>query len=277
LGSSFIICNILFFNINLPMLDNHAYLAPKMHDLGVREEKMSGKRTNRLAGQGHEPRGFTLIEVLVALFVLAVGLLALIQLQVAAISGLAYSRHFSVATQLAEGQMEKLMSYPFPETETNNIIYYPKDELGNNIEAQTSSETKASPFFDQLGAPDSLGMMPGDGDATRLWLLGPVNEQGQPARVGEPAYLVTWTVERGGSKGTPPFSDPITGMTKPYGFPGPYQIRFVVSVLWFEKGDKKNAWDDLIGNFVSSGVNGNLIWTKRATISGVREVQAQER
>ncbi|OGP55746.1 MAG: hypothetical protein A2V67_13505 [Deltaproteobacteria bacterium RBG_13_61_14] len=208
--------------------------------------------------------------MLVALFVLAVGLLALIQLQVAAINGLAYSRHFSVATQLAEGQMEKLMSYPFPETETNNIIYYPKDELGNNIEAQTSSETKASPFFDGLGAPDSLGMMPGDGDATRLWLLGPVNEQGQPARVGEPAYLVTWTVERGGSKGTTPLSG------KDYGFPGPYQIRFVVSVLWFEKGDKKNAWTPIL-NFVFGGGNDNLDWRKRATISGVREVQAQER
>jgi hypothetical protein len=39
LGSSFIIYNILFFNINLPMPDNHTCLAPMMHDLGVREEK----------------------------------------------------------------------------------------------------------------------------------------------------------------------------------------------------------------------------------------------
>lgn len=269
MGSSFIIYNILFFNINLPMPDNHACLAPMMHDLGVREEKMSGKRTNRLAGQGDESRGFTLIEVLVALFVLAVGLLALVQLQVAAISGLAYSRHFSVATQLADGQMERLMSYPFPEQETNNITpgYYPKDKLGNPIEAQTSSGTEVSPFYDPLGAPDPSGT-PGDGDATRLWLLDPVNEQGQPARVGEPAYLVTWTVERGGSKGTIPPSG------KEYGFPGQYQIRFVVSVLWFEKGDKKNAWTP-ISDFV--GGNDNLDWTKRATIQGVREVQAKER
>lgn len=223
---------------------------------------MSGKRTNRLAGQGHESRGFTLIEVMVAMVVLAIGLLALIQLQVAAINGLAYSRHFSVATQLAEGQIERLMSYPFPEQEADND-YYPKDKTGNNIEAKDSNGNTVSPFYDQVGV---TGI--GDGQATRLWLMTPVNEQGQPARVGEPAYLVTWTVERGGSQGTLPV------LGKTYGFPGKYQIHFVVSALWFERGDKKSAWS-APSDFVDG--NGNPSWFKRATISGIRELQAQER
>lgn len=225
--------------------------------------------------------GFTLIEVMIALVVLAVGLLALAQLQVAAINGLTYSRHYSVATQLAEGQMEKLMAYPCSELYANSVNYYPKDVNGNDIVAQTTSGAQLSPFYDDmLQSSDTItkqAVARGNGKATRLWLPAPVNERGQPALPGENAYLVTWTVERGGSKGTPG----LTGKTYQFksvsypspGIPGPYQMRFVVTAIWFEKGQKISAKSPR-SSFVDG--NDNLIAGNRSTIEGMRELSAVE-
>lgn len=213
--------------------------------------------------------GFTLVEVLIAMVVLAVGLLALAQLQVAAINGLAYSRHFSVATQLAEGQMEKLMSYPFSELEAINQTYYPQDKNGNNIVAVTTSGTTESPFYDvmTIGADTITGqpISRGDKKATRLWLPTPVNELGETALPGQNAFLVTWTVERGGNRGT----IPNTG--RHYGIPGPYSIRLVVTAIWFEKGEAlstKSPHSSLVDS------NDNLIAGRRSSITGIRELQA---
>ena len=222
---------------------------------------MSWKRTNRLAGQGDESKGFTLIEVMVALVVLAVGLLALIQLQVAAINGLAYSRHFSVATQLAAGQLDRLMGYPFPQAEVSNENYCPKDTLGIDLKAETDDGTAVSVFYDPplpiVGSTTEGFDTVGYGEATRLWLPTPVNERGQPARIGEPAYVVTWTVERGGSFGT------ITP-GKMYGVPGGFQVQLAVSVLWFDKGDGYTAFTYLRPS------GSQPLWSKRTTLRGMR-------
>ena len=215
--------------------------------------------TNSQSNQGDRVSGFTLIEVMIAMVVLAIGLLALAQLQVATINGLAYSRHFSVATQLAEGQLEKLMSYPFPFNEIGNPAFYPKDQNGVNIEAETASGTATSPFSDAVTV---AGMeTQGDGIATRVWSPTPVNEQGQPARLGEQAYVVCWTVERGGSAGTPKLAG------KSYGLPGAYQVRFVVSAIWFDKGEKINAW-----TFTRPG-DADPLPIKHATVEGMRQLQ----
>jgi type IV pilus modification protein PilV len=231
--------------------------------------------------------GFTLIEVMIALVVLALGLLALAQLQVAAINGLAYSRHFSVATQLAEGQMERLMSYPFSESEVNHPNYYPKDKNGKNLEAELTSGTKESPFYDviTLSTDTTTGETISNGDvgatrATRLWLPQEVNERGQPAGSSEKSYLVTWTVERGGSRGTPGPTDKtyhylVNGsqVVSTLGIPGPYQVRLVVSVIWFEKGDKLTAKSPR-SSFLGS--KDDLIAGHRSTIEGMRELSAKE-
>jgi prepilin-type N-terminal cleavage/methylation domain-containing protein len=200
--------------------------------------------------------GFTLIEVMIALVVLMVGLLALLQLQVAAINGLAYSRHFSVATQLAEAQIEKLMKYPLPQNEAGDQNYYPVDEDGNNISAENHSGGVVSPFYDVMTISGSQSF--GDHLATRIWSPTAVNEKGLPAHPGEVAYVVCWTVERGGANGSPA----LTG--KSYGSPGPYQVTFVVSALWFDKGDKVNAF-----SYVRPA-DTDPLWSKRTSITGMR-------
>lgn len=57
--------------------------------------------------------GFSLIEVLVALTILAVGLLALALLQTTAIKGNALSSKATVATQLAQDRLEQFKNVPW--------------------------------------------------------------------------------------------------------------------------------------------------------------------
>ena len=67
--------------------------------------------------------GFTLIEVLIALSILSIGLLALLGLQVAVVRGNAGSRNLTSAVMLAEAKNEELKENGFGKnttgTETN--------------------------------------------------------------------------------------------------------------------------------------------------------------
>lgn len=57
--------------------------------------------------------GFTLIEVIIALSILSIGLLALLGLQVAVVRGNAGSRHLTSAVMLAEAKNEELKENGF--------------------------------------------------------------------------------------------------------------------------------------------------------------------
>lgn len=52
--------------------------------------------------------GFTLLEVMIALVVLAIGLLGLASLQIMAIKGNSYGQQMTVASTLAQSQLEQL-------------------------------------------------------------------------------------------------------------------------------------------------------------------------
>ena len=60
--------------------------------------------------------GFTLVEVLIALTIFAIGLLALASMQISAIQGNSTSQRVTAATTLAEGAMEWLQSLPSNDT-----------------------------------------------------------------------------------------------------------------------------------------------------------------
>ncbi len=57
--------------------------------------------------------GFSLIEVLISLVILAVGLLAIAQLQVHSIRGINFSKHMTQATQIGNMQLELLRTLQF--------------------------------------------------------------------------------------------------------------------------------------------------------------------
>ena len=69
--------------------------------------------------------GFSLIEVLIALVILAVGILAVAGLQVTSIRGNAYSHRATVATSLGEGQLEVLLGLDYDDPRLNPGSHVP--------------------------------------------------------------------------------------------------------------------------------------------------------
>lgn len=59
-------------------------------------------------------KGFSLIEVLVGLVILAIGLLAIAGMQITSIRGNYFSSSLTQATILAQDRMEKLKNLPYP-------------------------------------------------------------------------------------------------------------------------------------------------------------------
>ncbi len=174
--------------------------------------------------------GFSLIEVMVALVVLAVGVLAIARLQVAAIRGLSFSRHLTAATQLGERHAEWMKSVPFND-------YLPVSTPPRNDSNQQLLDANGlSIFHDEVA---------GDGTPTNNWLLhalNPMNEEGQPATPDSMKYYVRWKVERGGLAGT--------GAVPP----GPGQLLMEIEIIWWEGDDypaaelRGSGWKNYISN-----------------------------
>jgi len=84
--------------------------------------------------QAHRQSGFTLIEIMIAMFVLAVGLLGAAGVVITVINGNALSKEITTATTLAQDKMEDIINLGYsgtPSSDTtttedyNSITYYP--------------------------------------------------------------------------------------------------------------------------------------------------------
>ncbi len=62
--------------------------------------------------------GFTLLEVVIAICILSIGLLAIASMQITAVEGNASSRDLTEATSWAQGKTEELMALPY----TNGLL-----------------------------------------------------------------------------------------------------------------------------------------------------------
>jgi prepilin-type N-terminal cleavage/methylation domain-containing protein len=77
---------------------------------------------------GDRNRGFTMVELMAALFVLTVGIIGLMQMQISSIHANAFGGRMTTATALAQDRMEKLINRdpalwpnPWPEGSTDEI------------------------------------------------------------------------------------------------------------------------------------------------------------
>jgi len=77
-----------------------------------------------------DQKGFSLIEVLISLIILAVGLLAIGGLQVSAVQGNTFGSHLTQATVLAQNKLEELKNLPY---------HYPKLSSGQPSQQITES------------------------------------------------------------------------------------------------------------------------------------------
>jgi type IV pilus modification protein PilV len=73
-----------------------------------------------MAGDLRRKEGFSLIEVLVALTILAVGLLALAVLQVTAIKGNAIASKWTIATEQAQDKLERFRHFTWDNIVSSN-------------------------------------------------------------------------------------------------------------------------------------------------------------
>ena len=67
----------------------------------------------------NDEKGFSLIEILIAMTIFAIGVLALAEMQVTAIRGNAFSSSTTDGTTLAQDRIEQLMSLPYDDANLN--------------------------------------------------------------------------------------------------------------------------------------------------------------
>jgi type IV pilus assembly protein PilV len=72
-------------------------------------------------------RGFTLIEILVALVILSVGLLALISISLTVMKSNAFADKMTMATTLAQDRLEEIQSTAYEEV---NSVNFPSEDYG---------------------------------------------------------------------------------------------------------------------------------------------------
>ena len=76
-----------------------------------------------------EQNGFTLLEVIIALFIFSIGLLAVASMQMTSIKGNYFSGTLTEATSWAADQMETLMSLPYADPDLDAVSDHTVDPV----------------------------------------------------------------------------------------------------------------------------------------------------
>jgi type IV pilus assembly protein PilV len=71
-------------------------------------------------------KGFTLIEVLIGLIILAIGILAIAGMQLTSITGTSFSKNLTQASVIAQDRLEFLKGFPLTDTRFD-IVDHPND------------------------------------------------------------------------------------------------------------------------------------------------------
>ena len=119
----------------------------KLCDNSEKEEKMNKiadsacLRQAKCGRQAHRHSGFTLIEIMIAMFVLAVGLLGAAGVATTVINGNALSKKITTATTLAQDKMEELKGTDYASIATDS-------DTQESIYTRTWTVTSDSPAAD---------------------------------------------------------------------------------------------------------------------------------
>lgn len=94
-------------------------------------------------------KGFTLVEVLIGLIILAIGILAIAGMQITSIRGTSFSNNLSQASVLAQNRLEFLKGLPLNDNrlDTNN---YPNDINVGLFTGSYQAARNANPNYVQI-------------------------------------------------------------------------------------------------------------------------------
>ncbi|MBI5050265.1 MAG: prepilin-type N-terminal cleavage/methylation domain-containing protein [Nitrospirae bacterium] len=128
--------------------------------------------------------GLTLIEVLIALTVLAIGLLGVAMMQLMSISGGLFSREMSIATELGQDLIEKVKTYEYTESTTDNAL-----AAGSHPDA-TDVTNGLAEGIGSANLIDERGMTDGSQLYTRTWT---VTNNSPAANMKTVTVTVSWS------------------------------------------------------------------------------------
>jgi type IV pilus assembly protein PilV len=89
----------------------------------------------------NDQKGFSLIEILIAMTIFAIGVLALAQMQVTAIRGNAFSSTTTDGTTLAQDRIERLMTTPYDDANLNAGNHGPETQGVYNVSWNVVNDT----------------------------------------------------------------------------------------------------------------------------------------
>jgi len=101
-------------------------------------------------------KGFTLIELMIAMIVLGIGILALIEMQVAAMSGNSSANQMTIATTLAQDQIERLKGLSFFDAALTDTNAGNNGALTNPTDDESFDLTDASNPMNESGGTTGL-------------------------------------------------------------------------------------------------------------------------
>ncbi len=78
----------------------------------------------------HDEKGFTLIEVLIGLIILAIGIFAIAGMQITSIRGTSFSSNMTQASVMAQDRLEFLKSLPLNDGRLNTGDYNDLPDIG---------------------------------------------------------------------------------------------------------------------------------------------------
>jgi len=90
-------------------------------------------------------KGFSLIEILIAITVFAIGILAVGKMQIAAIKGNSFANDLTKATTLAQDRMEELIGFPYDDTDLDDTDTDDKAGLDDNTTATADHNDSNNP------------------------------------------------------------------------------------------------------------------------------------
>ncbi len=133
---------------------------------------------NKPAGINLSPRGFTLVEIMVAVVILSIGLLAVASMQVSAVNTTASANSTTEATNLAQIKLEELMALQYAPLFTDPDLICDAAIAGA---AEPYTDSNGNEIWD-FGEPYVDSNSNGIWDAAHVDLNPP------------PGYIITWSV-----------------------------------------------------------------------------------